>query len=161
MKSFPSVFYLGQYNKRSVGEVTIVLKKIVSMTLSYLLVYSFVITYDSIMVLRTMGYEAAFTSTLGALECHPGLFSYIINWYDLSMLINSNMNPLIHFIFGKEFKRQISKRMSLVGRKISSISPYKKKGESIEMKSIVEMEGRRSVVELEGSRGARKLNTGR
>lgn len=99
---------------------SIVLKKIISMTISYLLVYSFVITYDLVMVLQTIGYNRAFELTMGRLECNPRVFAYVINWYDLSMLINSNLNPLIHLIFGKEFKRQISKRVSTVTRRVSN-----------------------------------------
>ena len=123
----------------------IVLKKIISMTTSYFLVYSFVITYDLVMVLQTIGYDRAFNETIGKLECRPKIFSYVVNWYDLSMLINSNMNPLIHLIFGREFKRQIVKRVSTVKRKVSNAAVYfhnKRKESSIfDLNVIAEEEG--------------------
>ena len=108
------------------------------MTISYLLVYSFVITYDLVMVLQTIGYDRAFNGTIGKLECRPRLFAYVINWYDLSMLINSDMNPLIHFIFGKEFKRQITKRVSVVTRKMSNAVYFNnKRKESLAALNII------------------------
>ena len=104
---------------------SVVLKKIISMTISYFLVYSFVITYDLVMVLQTIGYNRAFELPMGKLECNPRAFAYVVNWYDLSMLINSNLNPLIHLIFGKEFKRQITKRVSTVTRRVSNAVYFK------------------------------------
>ena len=120
---------------------SIVLKKIISMTISYLLVYSFVITYDLVMVLQTVGYDSAFHETIGKLECSPRIFAYIINWYDLSMLINSNMNPLIHLIFGREFKRQITKRVSTVSRKVSNAVYFNHKRKSLAELNIIAEEG--------------------
>ena len=112
------------------------------MTLSYLLVYSFVIFYDSVMVLRTMGFNGAFEGSIQRIECRPEVFCYVINWYDLSMLINSNMNPLIHFLFGQELKLTVSRRISTLSRRVSTAyNNGRKSVGSAGGQSLIEMRG--------------------
>ena len=129
------------------------------MTMSYLLVYSFVITYDLVMVLQTIGYDHAFNQTIGKLECSPRLFSYVINWYDLSMLLNSNMNPLIHLIFGKEFKRQITKRVSTVTRRVSNAVYNKRKESSIAGLEFIAEDGGSLIVNVDRRKMIRRAHT--
>ena len=73
------------------------------------------------MVLKTMTLQEPFLKTIGSLECYQQLFTYIINWYDLSMLINACVNPLIHYIFGKEFKQGLTRRMSRISKRANIV----------------------------------------